>query len=198
MDSHFKRAGLSARRKTTYITGLGKSSLWAFILTASLVVSSCQEKTSSGTADKQNKPVAATSYSLSRPKVNIKVNKHYDDKGNVIGFDSTYTSFYSNVQGDTSTMDSLMGNFDNYFNRDYSSIFKNEFNTLFFNDSLRYPDFFHKDFFMKRYELNDHYLRNMMGRMDSIKNQFYQQHSAREWQKKITRPVIQFQLSNNV
>jgi hypothetical protein len=53
------------------------------------------------------------------------------------------------------------------------SFFNNEFKPLFFNDSLRYPDFFHHDYFMKRYELNDRYMRDMMHRMDSIKNKFY-------------------------
>jgi hypothetical protein len=42
---------------------------------------------------------------------------------------------------------------------------------------MRYPDFFHGDFFMKRYELNDDYLKGMMHRMDSIKNRFFSEHS---------------------
>ena len=112
--------------------------------------------------------------SLNKPKVNIKVNRRFDEKGNLIGFDSTYSSFYSNVEGDTSGMDSLMSRFDRYFNRNHSSFFDSQFNSLFFTDSLRYPDFFHQDFFMKRYEMNDDYLKGMMHRMDSIKNRFYQ------------------------
>jgi len=103
-----------------------------------------------------------------------------DNKGNVIGFDSTYTSFYSNVDGDTIKMDSLMRNFDRHFNLGKTSFFNRELDSLFFNDSLRYPDFFHDDFFLRRYELNDLYLRNMMHRMDSLKNNFYRQHSLRE------------------
>jgi hypothetical protein len=177
MNLPLKRAGLSARRKTNYSVRISKRSCWALLLAVPLLLSSCHEKTNGQTADGKKKITSTAPDSVSKPKVNIKVNKHYDDKGNVVGFDSTYTSFYSNVQGDTSRMDSLMGSFDKYFNKDYSSIFKNEFNSLFFNDSLRYPDFFHNDYFMKRYELNDHYFRDMMNRMDSIKNQFYQQHS---------------------
>jgi hypothetical protein len=44
---------------------------------------------------------------------------------------------------------------------------------------LRHRDFFHDDFFLKRYELNDSYLRDMMRRMDSLKNNFYREHSLR-------------------
>jgi hypothetical protein len=54
---------------------------------------------------------------------------------------------------------------------------------FFFNDSLLYPDFFHKDYFMKRYELNDDYFRNMMERMDSIKNRFYKEQSRKPEKK---------------
>lgn len=117
---------------------------------------------------------------LNKPNVNIQVNRRYDEKGNLIGFDSTYSSFYSNVKGDTAEMDSLMHSFDTYFFRNHSSFFDRQFSPLFFNDSLRYPDFFHKDFFMKRYELNDQYLRRIMQSMDSIKNRFFQEHS-RTW-----------------
>jgi hypothetical protein len=97
-----------------------------------------------------------------KPKIDIKVNRRFDEKGNLMGFDSTYTSYYSNVDGDTAQMDSLMGSFDRYFREDHSSFFKKQFDPLFFNDSARYPDFFHDDYFMRRYELNDPYMRGMM------------------------------------
>ena len=135
------------------------------------MVSGCQK----GIRGQDNQALRKDSISENKPKVNIKVNKHYDDKGNVIGFDSTYTSYYSNMQGDTGRMDSLMQTFDSYFNREHSNIFTDQFHSLFFTDSLKYPDFFHDDFFLKRYELNDSYFRDMMNRMDSIKNRFYQE-----------------------
>jgi len=77
-------------------------------------------------------------------------------------------------------MDSLMSSFNRYFKRDHSLPFDRDFNSLFFNDSTRYPDFFHNDFFLKRYELNDSYLRDMMNRMDSIKNRFYYEHTQKD------------------
>ena len=172
--------GLSARQKTsnnsrTYWFPLHPS--W-ILMALALIISSCQIKGQDGTESKKRS--ANVRDSLNKPKVNIKVNKHYDDKGNVIGFDSTYTSFYSNIEGDTLKMDSLMRSFDRHFNLGQTSFFGRNFDSLFFNDSLRYRDFFHDDFFLRRYELNDSYLRNMMRQMDSLKNSFYREHSLRK------------------
>jgi hypothetical protein len=173
MKTTLKQDGLSAKRKTINFL----NPFFGLLLVLPLFLSSCHEKTRGQNSEEKNRISSVDQDSLDKPKVNIKVNKRYDDKGNVIGFDSTYTSFYSNVQGDTARMDSLMGSFDRYFKRDHSLFFDNQFNSLFFNDSTRYPDFFHDDFFMKRYELNDHYIRDMMSRMDSIKNHFYYERS---------------------
>ena len=147
------------------------------LIALALIISSCQMKGQRG--EESKKEATAFRDSLNKPKVNIQVNKHYDTKGNVIGFDSTYTSFYSNIDGDTLKMDSLMRSFDRHFNLGKTSFLSRDFDSLFFNDSLRYPDFFHDDFFLRRYELNDLYLRDMMRNMDSIKNKFYREHSTR-------------------
>jgi hypothetical protein len=181
MKSVTKRYGLSARRKTTVKAskkGPIIKPLWILFTLASLVLFSCGEKNNTqSSAELAESKSSIVQDSTVKPKVNIKVNKHYGPKGNVIGFDSTYSSYYSNMRHDTVGMDSLMRNFDRYFNSNHASFFNKEFKPLFFGDSLRYPDFFHSDFFMKRYELNDAYMRNMMHRMDSIKNNFYHDRS---------------------
>lgn len=180
MNSVTEKLGLSARqkiKKNSRNYWFPSSATW-LVMVLTLIISSCDTRGQDG--QKLKEKSATTSDSLNKPKVNIKVNKHYDDKGNVIGFDSTYTSFYSNVEGDTARMDSLMRSFDRHFNLDKTSLFSRELDSLFFNESLRYPDFFHDDFFLKRYELNDSYFRDMMHRMDSLKNNFYKQHSLRE------------------
>lgn len=181
MNTIEKEYGLTARQQTVSYPHpglrMGCSFTGIFLIVAltalGLVATSCQQESrSQDTAHlKENHRVQADT--IPEPDVNIKVNRRYDDKGNLIGFDSTYSTFYSNVQGDTLKMDSLMKNFDTYFDRHHSRLFDKQFNALFFQDSIRYPDFFHDDFFMKRYDLNDRYLRDMMQRMDSIKNRFY-------------------------
>jgi hypothetical protein len=178
----FKIDGLSVTGKAVHSIGkAAKKVLWAArqilaLVLAALVLFSCHEKSGSQmVAEPKEKPVAKAD-SIRKPRVDIKVNRRYDEKGNVIAFDSTYSTYYSNVRGDTLKMDSLFKGFDRYFNNGHSSIFNNQFNDLFFRDSLWYPDFFHRDFFMKRYELNDSYMRDMMQRMDSVKNRFYREH----------------------
>jgi hypothetical protein len=148
--------------------------LVACIAGTSVAASSCDKGSNEKTKHVTKDRVAVANDSLGKPKVNIKVNRRFDDKGNLIGFDSTYSSFYSDLRGDTVKMDSLMRNFDSYFSLNHSPLFDRQFNKLFFNDSARYPDFFHNDFFMKRYELNDQYLKGMMQDMDSIKNKFFE------------------------
>jgi hypothetical protein len=175
--------GLSARQQTIHHPGTATLKTGcSFTIVMTLVVMtaiglltvSCQQGHTKESAHLA-KDSAVSSDSLKKPDTKIQVNRRYDNKGNLIGFDSTYSSFYSNVQGDTVRMDSLMKRFDTYFGRQHSQLFDQQFNKLFFNDSLAYPDFFHQDFFMKRYELNDRYLRDMMHRMDSIKNRFYKE-----------------------
>jgi hypothetical protein len=164
----------SARRRATngIASGVLRAGTMGIIMTLALLFSSCDRDSNGQTADlKTNKRDSTI-----KPKIDIQVNRQFDEKGNLIGFDSTYTSYYSNVSGDTAQMDSLMRSFDRYFGEDHASFFKKQFDPLFFNDSTRYPDFFHDDYFMRRYELNDPYMRGMMHRMDSIKNHFYKEH----------------------
>jgi hypothetical protein len=145
-----------------------------------ILVASCHDKTKGQVSDTKGGDSTALSQSFIKPKTDVTVNRHYDNKGNMIGFDSTYTSFYSNVQGDTTQMDSLMSRFNRYFSNSHSHWFDSRINSVFFKDSLRYPDFFHDDFFIRRYELNDMYFKDMMRRMDSVKNRFYQEQSAKD------------------
>lgn len=67
------------------------SSLWVL----ALVCFSCQ-----GQVDKKAKKQDATpNQAIEKPKVEIKVNKKYDKNGNLIAYDSTYTSFYADRKG---------------------------------------------------------------------------------------------------
>ncbi len=42
-----------------------------------------------------------------QPKEDIKVNKEYDENGYLIRYDSTYTYYYSNIEGDEIVADSI-------------------------------------------------------------------------------------------
>jgi hypothetical protein len=152
------------------IVALSGGNLLVIALTLLFSIASCQVKKKQPETKAEKKTV--------QPKVDIKVNRQYDDKGNLIGFDSTYSSYYSTYRGDTALMDSLFKKFDFSFNRKHPSILDEHFGKLFFEDSLFYHDFFHDDFFRKRYELNDPFMRREMMKMDSIKNEFFKRHST--------------------
>src|SRR5690348_904992 len=106
MKSRFNRVELPARQRVTNRIKVRKFKTSAFgisIILLALLLSSCHGNTNGqSTESKKN-----NNDSLQKPKIAIKVNRQYDKKGNMIGFDSTYTSYYSNISGDTTQMDSL-------------------------------------------------------------------------------------------
>lgn len=139
-----------------------------------LLLSSCEAQSEKETTDDKSKNKTETLNQ--EPRFDIRVNKKYDESGNQIGFDSTYTSYYSNIEGDTTLMDSLFNQFNLIFKNYYSDVFNKQFDDIFFNDSMFYDDFFHTDFFRKRFEKNDEFFKKIMEEMDSMKNEFYQKH----------------------
>lgn len=112
-----------------------------------------------------------------QPHVNIKVNKKYDDNGNLIAEDSSYVWTYSNIQGDSLTIpvDSLWNRFQPFFNEQLPSLFRQHFNDRMKNDSTLFPGFFNDDYFFKQWENNSFDMNKMFHRMDSLKNEFFKQ-----------------------
>lgn len=90
------------------------------------------------------------------PREDIKVNREYDEKGNLIRFDSIYSYSFS---GDTTLQDFDFG--------DFPSNFGSAFN--FFSDST-FNDSFFKDFNSPSFESFSH-------NQDSIFNEFHQFHN---------------------
>ena len=107
------------------------------------------------------------------PKTNIIVNKEYDDEGNLIRYDSTYSSYYSNIVTDILLGDSVFSNFKNFFNQSYGFSTQPYFNNFFFEDSLLKYDFYKKDFFSNRFQNNMEKMDKLFMEMDSLKNSFY-------------------------
>lgn len=107
------------------------------------------------------------------PKVDVRVNRQYDEHGNLIAYDSTYSSVYTSRTGDAAFMDSVFKDFMPGFGMSYPFLNDPGFNSLFFPDSSFHRDFFHNDFFQKRMEMNQQYMRRMMEQMDSVKNRYF-------------------------
>lgn len=129
-----------------------------------------------------------TDDSLNKPQVKVNVNKQYDDKGNVIRFDSTYSYFYSFPSGKSMNLDndSVYSHFRSYFHKTYPDFLNPQFDNIFYNDSLFKYDFFNNDYFLKRFELNRKMFDNMYKQMDSLKWDFLQHNYPNGYSKKKT------------
>jgi hypothetical protein len=140
-----------------------KIMLVAVLLSFSLISCNAQEK-SRKTEQKKDSI---------QPEVNIRVNKEYDEHGNLIRIDSTYTSFYSNIKSDSilekQIFEKFRGNFDLNFNS-IDSLFMKDF---YIEDPFKEFDFYTDDFFENHFMLRQKRIENIFKEMDSLKNSFY-------------------------
>jgi hypothetical protein len=104
-----------------------------------------------------------------KPKGKWKVNKKFDENGNLIQYDSIYTYSYSvnNLHNSNQDLDSIINKFKKNFQQDLS----NPFNSMFFN-MPEDDSFFDKDYYLKNWKKNNFDMSKMMKEMDSIKNIF--------------------------
>lgn len=113
--------------------------------------------------------------SKNQPEVTVKVDKKYDDEGNLIGYDSTYSYVYRSFDGDTINlnMDSVFSEFKPFMNRNFDIYGGDPFSGFFEKDSLFYKNFFDEDYFQNRFFESRKEFEEMFRRMDSLKNDFY-------------------------
>lgn len=111
---------------------------------------------------------------ITNPKIDIKVEKEFDDDGNIIRYDSSYTYIYTYPNGNTEklNMDSIFQNFEPYFFNHGFDIIHDPFRSFFEEDTLYQHHFFDDDFFMQQFENNMFRFEDMMREMDSLRNQF--------------------------
>ena len=107
------------------------------------------------------------------PNTNVKVNKEYDENGNLIRYDSTYSYFYSSTEGDTLQIDSILRHFRNRFNEHYFFSEDPYFKELFFEDSLMPMDIFKQDFFENIFKFHRERMDTLFMDMDSLKNYYF-------------------------
>lgn len=108
------------------------------------------------------------------PQTNIIVNKEYDEEGKLIRYDSTYSSYYSSIEGDSLMADSMMNHFRQSLFERFPISKSPFFESFFFEDSLSGYDFYKSDFFKERYRLNQERMKKLFNEMDTIKNQFFE------------------------
>lgn len=145
-------------------------SFLAFCLLSMLLMAPCTAQESNNSLKEDEKE---NSNALKiKPEENIKVNKEFDEDGNLIRYDSIYTSYYSNIKGNPKMRDSIFQNFRKHL-KEKKMIGNSMFEDFFFKDSLLNFDFYKDDFFEKRFHMNFNGMESMFKRMDSVKNHFF-------------------------
>lgn len=119
-----------------------------------------------------------------KPQTKVKVNKEYDEHGNLIRLDSTYTYFYTSKINDTLSLENVRNQFDSQFQSLDSLFSKN----LFLKDLFESKSTFKKDFFEDNFYKNQKEIEQLMKKMDSIRFQFYNnQFNQNELDKKASK-----------
>ena len=113
-----------------------------------------------------------------KPKVNVKVNKVYDENGNLIEYDSTYEWSYSysspGLKIDINP-DSLFRAFVPWFNEQL------DINSLpspkdFFSDTTMYNDFFNNNDFFDQWQNELFNFNEEIQQLDSLKRLFFKEY----------------------
>lgn len=116
-----------------------------------------------------------------KPRENVTVSRKYDENGNLIEFDSTYTSYYSNIEGDTVMLNSMLTDFPAFFNDEFLKLHSRKmYNPFFYQDSVLDSHFFHDNFFEQQFYNQTESMLRMIQEMDSIKNSFFKEQSKKK------------------
>jgi len=146
----------------------------ALVIMVALFVTGCsaQEKKDQST---QKEKVEMNNTIENKPKVDWKVNKKLDKNGNIISYDSTYTWSYTNMNGDSMSVDadSVLQSFHQYFNNNFPPLWEKNLSGPLCNDSIMRGDLFRDDFFRNMWKDDYFDMESMFRQMDSLRNQFF-------------------------
>lgn len=121
------------------------------------------------------------SISVNKPKISWKVNKKYDEAGNVIGYDSIYSYSYDNFKNLQKDMDldSLMESMKFLSHNNISSFMKDNNLVQFMDiDSLLNGNQYFNDFFERQRKNNFSDMRELFQQMDSLQNMMMERHRS--------------------
>ena len=120
-----------------------------------------------------------------KPQTNFSVHKEYDEYGNLISVDSTYTYFYSNIKNDSILEKQLFNNLKFDFSNRYHSIDSLLMKDFFSGDPFKMEDFYTNDFFENGFLLQQKGIREIFKEMDSLKNRYYKEKQLKLQKNKI-------------
>lgn len=129
-------------------------------------------------AQNEQKSKAENQVDSSQPNVSWKVNKTYDQNGNVIGYDSTYIWSYTDTSGSVNRLyvDSVLEDFRKNFGSRYAPLFDKTFGDPVWSDGLFWKNFTQPDYFRKQWKDRMSEMSILMRQMDSVRNNFLNEH----------------------
>lgn len=140
-----------------------------------LALSSCQ-----GQENKESEMVKdGDQKEMARPKGSWKVDREFDENGNLIRYDSIYTwssDSLDNLSG--LDRDSLLSNFESKFYSHFSQFKDQGFGDLFEPDSLFSKRFFNEDFFKSDFGEDFMELDNIRKRMMERQKRFLEKYRS--------------------
>ncbi len=150
----------------------------AWILVIPVMLASCNAQTGNKNDNKNENQPEMGNVMKNKPKVDIQVNKKYDDNGNLIGYDSTYTWTYSNMTGDTVSVDadSVITHFMPNVGMNFPELNDPFFNDVFMNDTTLYNHFFNPNYYQDVWGQQNKEMNRIFREMDSLKSAFFNQH----------------------
>ena len=148
----------------------------AFLMAMFLSLSSCQSQ------EKKEDDIAKEEIKkeVNRPEGTWKVEKEFDENGNLIRYDSIYSWSSHDSINDLTTLerDSLLNNFESRFYRSYSQ-FKNQgFEDIFEPDSLFTKHFFDDDFLDSEFGMDFIELDKIQKRMIDRQKKFLEKYRS--------------------
>ncbi|WP_026811161.1 hypothetical protein [Arenibacter latericius] len=147
----------------------------ALLSLAAILTTSCngQEKIEKEQID-NNKQITE------QPKGTWKVDKEYDEKGNLIRYDSIYSWSSTDNLGELmqSNPDSLMKSLQSRFYSNFKGFNNQRFQDLFAKDSLFTKQFFNNDFFESEFGQDFMDIDRLRERMETMQKQFLNRYQA--------------------
>lgn len=148
----------------------------ALVLVVAMFVSGCNAQEKKERSQSKDKiEMSQANPSPNQPKVDWKVNKKLDKNGNIVSYDSTYTWSYTNMNGDSVSVnaDSVLQSFHQYFDHNFPQLWERNLNGPLWNDSLMRNHLFRDDYFMNMWNDNMVDMEKMFREMDSLRSRFF-------------------------
>tara|TARA_R110000868_G_scaffold93190_1_gene258070 strand:- start:44110 stop:44619 length:510 start_codon:yes stop_codon:yes gene_type:complete len=143
------------------------------------MVAGCQAQNDQRKSNDDMAEKKTDSLTVDKPKISWKVDKKYDEEGNVIGYDSIYSYTYDNLKNLPKEMnlDSIMNSMKFFSHGNLSTFFEDRDLSPFFDkDSILNESPFFDDFFERQGANNFSDMQELFQQMDSLQKMMMEKH----------------------